>query len=178
MQIAVGSRNPAKLEAVQSAVTRVWPGAAVRAVSVSSGVSLMPMSDGECLAGARQRATAALTASSGADLGIGLEGGVSDEPSGLMLVGWVVVVDSTGKEGFAATAQLPLPPLIAGRVRQGEELGPVMDDLLNETKSNHRGGAVGALTSGLVLRAEAFAMAVAYALAPFVTPDFYPPDGG
>jgi inosine/xanthosine triphosphatase len=173
VEIAVGSRNPAKLEAVQSAVLRVWPDAAVRGVSVSSGVSVMPMSDGECLVGARQRALAARAAGD-ADLGIGLEGGVSDEPAGLMLVGWVVVVDGAGKEGVAATARLPLPSLIASRVRQGEELGPVMDDLLNETKSNHRGGAVGALTSGLVLRADAFAMAVAYALAPFVTADFYP----
>jgi inosine/xanthosine triphosphatase len=171
--IAVGSRNPAKLEAVEIAVTRVWPDATVRGISVSSGVSLMPMSDGECLAGARQRAIAARAAGD-ADLGIGLEGGVSEEPAGLMLVGWVAVVDRSGKEGVAATARLPLPPLIASRVRRGEELGPVMDDLLDETKSNHRGGAVGALTSGLVLRAEAFAMAVAYALAPFVTLDFYP----
>jgi non-canonical (house-cleaning) NTP pyrophosphatase len=48
-----------------------------------------------------------------------------------------------------------------------------MDDLLDEHKSNHRGGAVGALTSGLVLRADAFAMAVSYALAPFVSESFY-----
>ena len=35
------------------------------------------------------------------------------------------------------------------------------------------GGFVGALTSGLVLRQKAFAMAVAYALSPFIIPELH-----
>jgi len=171
-EIAVGSANPAKIEAVRAAIAGVWPEAAVDGVAVSSGVSAMPTSDEECLAGARNRAVAALRAA-GADLGVGLEGGVSGTPGGLMLVGWVVVLDVNGAEGVSSTARLPLPALIAERVLAGEELGPVMDDILGVEKSNHRGGAIGALTAGLVPRADAFAMAVVYALSPFVAPEFY-----
>ncbi|MDX1662835.1 MAG: inosine/xanthosine triphosphatase [Candidatus Promineifilaceae bacterium] len=172
MKIAVGSRNPAKLHAVRVMVQRAWPDATVTGVAVPSGVAAMPLSDAACLAGARNRALGALQASA-ADLGVGLEGGVSEAPSGMMLLGWVVIVDAAGREGIGSTGRLSLPPAIAARVRAGEELGPVMDALLGETKSNHRGGAIGALTGGLVPRAQAFSLAVAYALAPFVAPDFY-----
>lgn len=172
MKVAVGSRNPAKLEAVRTALEPVWPQARVEGVSVPSGVAEMPMSDAECLQGARNRARAARQAL-GADVGIGLEGGVQRQNDRLLLVGWVVVSAADGREGLAGTARLPLPELIARRVAAGEELGLVMDDLLDEHKSNHRGGAVGALTAGLVLRGDAFAMAVSYALAPFVAQDFY-----
>ena len=174
MNVAVGSTNPAKLEAVRAAILRVWPDAQVAGVAVPSGVSEMPLSDAECLAGACNRARAA-RASLAADLGVGLEGGVQRQEDMLFLVGWVVVCAADGREGLAGTARLPLPALIAERVAAGEELGLVMDDLLDEHKSNHRGGAVGALTAGLVMRGEAFAMAVSYALAPFVAGEFYRP---
>jgi non-canonical (house-cleaning) NTP pyrophosphatase len=48
-----------------------------------------------------------------------------------------------------------------------------MDDVLNETDVKHKGGAVGALTAGLVSRKEALALSVAYALGPFVSPQLY-----
>jgi non-canonical (house-cleaning) NTP pyrophosphatase len=50
-----------------------------------------------------------------------------------------------------------------------------MDELLGQKNVKQKGGAVGALTAGLVLRQETFAVAVAYALAPFVSPKFYGP---
>ncbi len=172
MQIAVGSKNPAKLRAVRNVITRVWPDVIIAGIDVPTGVSDMPMSDAECIDGARNRARAARQIAD-ADIGIGLEGGVNQEPVGMMLLGWVVITHKDGREGIASTARLPLPTTIADRILAGEELGPVMDDILNETKSNHRGGAVGALTAGLVPRGEAFGMAVAYALAPFVSPEYF-----
>ena len=172
MKVAVGSINPAKLEAVRAAILRVWPQAEVQGVEVPSGVSEMPMSDAECLVGARNRALAARQAIA-ADLGVGLEGGVQRDGSMLLLVGWVALNAADGREGLAGTARLPLPQAIAARVAAGEQLGLVMDDLLDEHKSNYRGGAVGALTGGLVMRADAFAMAVSYALGPFVAGELY-----
>lgn len=171
-KIAIGSLNPAKIEAVKMVVGRIWPEAQVVPVAVRSGVSNMPLSDSECLNGARSRAKEAVALTQ-ADLGIGLEGGVNPESEGLMLLGWVVVTSANGREGVASTARLPLPPAIASRVLAGEELGPVMDQILNQNNVKQKGGAVGALTDGLVLRKETFAIAVAYALAPFVAPRFY-----
>lgn len=172
MKVAVGSRNPAKLDAVRAAILRVWPAARVEGVAVPSGVSEMPMTDEACRVGARNRARAAREALE-ADLGVGLEGGVQRDGEMLLLVGWVALDAADGRQGIAGTARLPLPDAIAARVAAGEQLGLVMDDLLDEHKSNYRGGAVGALTGGLVLRADAFAMAVSYALGPFVAAQFY-----
>lgn len=174
MKIAVGSNNPVKIEAARSVVARVWPEAEIIPVKVASGVPAMPMSDADCLAGARNRARAARAAAK-ASLGLGLEGGVNPEPAGLMLLGWVVAVDGQGREGLGGGARLPLPRPIARRVLAGAELGPVMDELLGQENVKQKGGAVGALTAGLVLRQDTFALAVAYALAPFVSPRFYGP---
>ncbi|MFO7683150.1 MAG: inosine/xanthosine triphosphatase [Chloroflexota bacterium] len=172
MKIAVGSTNPVKIAAVTSIVTLLWPEAEIESVSVPTGVGEMPMSDEETIIGARNRARAARQAI-GADLGFGLEGGVHQDPVGLVLQGWVVVTDGNGREGVAGAGRLPLPPSIAERVLAGEELGPVMDDLLGESNVKAKGGAVGALTGGLIPRQQAFALGVAYALAPFIAPEFY-----
>lgn len=161
-----------KVEAVQTVIQRIWPRAELLPISVASGVSAMPMSDAECLAGARTRAANARL-ETGVDLALGLEGGVNLEPNGLMLHGWVVALDKNGREGIGGSARIPLPEKIAKRVLAGEELGPVMDQILGQSNVKQKGGAVGALTGGLVLRMETFAVAVAYALAPFVSPSLY-----
>jgi len=172
LRIAVGSKNPIKLAAVQAAFSRQWPACSVVGVLVDTGVSQMPMSDAECIAGARNRAKAALL-TPGCEFGVGLEGGVNSEPLGLMLCGWTVIMRRDGVEGVACSAKIPLPQTIAARVLAGEELGPVMDDILQETQTAQHGGASGALTNGLVLRQDKFEMAVAYALSRFVAPQFY-----
>ena len=59
MKIAVGSPNPVKVAAARSVIERVWPGATIARVTVPSGVRLMPLSDAECLEGARNGAAAA-----------------------------------------------------------------------------------------------------------------------
>jgi inosine/xanthosine triphosphatase len=172
MKIAVGSTNPVKVAAVREVVVKVWPQAEVWPLAVETGVSAMPLTDEETIAGARNRAYAALQAC-GADLGFGLEGGVHPYGDGLLLQGWVVVTDGNGREGVAGSGRLPLPPAIARRVLAGEELGPVMDALMGEADIKTKGGAIGALTAGLIPRQQAFAQSVAYALAPFVAPEFY-----
>ena len=173
MKVAVGSLNPVKIGAVRNAVTRHWPDAEVIGVDVPTGVTEMPMSDAECVTGARNRAAAARLALN-ADLGVGLEGGVNEEPFGLMLVGWIVITDGTMREGLACTPKIPLPMMLADPIRQGAELGPLMDQILGEIDIRKKGGASGALSAGLVPRQAKFSIAVAYALSPFVAPHFYP----
>ena len=172
MKVAVGSTNPTKVAAVETVVKRFWPDAEIIALAVPTGVSEMPMSDEETITGARNRAQAVRQAAN-ADLGFGLEGGVHPDPLGLLLQGWVVVTDGNGREGVACAGRLRLPPMIANRVLAGEELGPVMDDLLGEANVKAKGGAIGALTAGLIPREQSFAVGVGYALSPFVAPEFY-----
>lgn len=172
MKVAVGSMNPVKVAAARSVIERVWPGATIASVSVPSGVRAMPMSDAECQEGAKNRATAAQQVAQ-ANLGIGIEGGVHESEGQLWLTAWTVIVDGRGRVGMGSSGRLILPPSIAQRIRSGEELGPVMDQLMEEANIKQRGGAVGALTAGLVLRQEALALGVTYALAPFISPQLY-----
>lgn len=172
MLITVGSLNPIKIAAAQVAFSRQWPDCVVNGIAVETGVSEMPMSDAECIAGARNRALAALKLGGGT-FGVGLEGGVNPEPSGLMLLGWVVIAHRDGREGIACTAKIPLPTWLANRVLAGEQLGSVMDEVLQMQNTAQHGGAAGALSNGLVTRQDKFSMAVAYALASFVSPQFY-----
>jgi inosine/xanthosine triphosphatase len=172
-KVAVGSKNPVKIRAVSRVITQVWPEAEVVGVQVSSGVRAMPMDETECITGAAERARAAREALD-ADLGLGLEGGVEPRDGHLYLMGWVAVVDRHGRESLASGARIPLPPLVAAAVQAGQELGPVMDDLTGREKTNHAEGAVGILTQGLVTRQRSFEAGVAYALAPWLNPEWYP----
>jgi non-canonical (house-cleaning) NTP pyrophosphatase len=66
---------------------------------------------------------------------------------------------------------------VAAAIRAGGELGPLIDDLLGGTNTKHRGGASGAFTAGLVERVESLSLGVTYALAPFLSPQFFGPAG-
>jgi inosine/xanthosine triphosphatase len=169
---AVGSTNPAKLEAVHRALARLAPGCAVEGVDVPSGVRAQPFGDDETRSGAMARARAAL-ATSGAEVAFGLEGGVIFEGDAAWLVSWVAVVDQEGRTGEASGLRMPLPTASVARLRAGDELGDVIDALFDTRLSKQQAGAVGLLTEGFVSRTDAFADLVAMACAPFLRPDLY-----
>ncbi|MGD6950116.1 DUF84 family protein, partial [Bacillus mobilis] len=72
MKIIIGSKNPAKIGAVEAIFNE--SGIEVDSVDVPSGVSDQPFTDDETIKGAVQRAELALK-EGGGDIGIGLEGG-------------------------------------------------------------------------------------------------------
>lgn len=170
--VAIGSSNPVKIGAARSVISRMWPEAEVIGLEVESTVPAMPASRAECIAGALERARTAREIAD-ADLGLGLEGGVQTMEGQLYLTGWVAAVDRHGRESLASGAQLPLPPPVAAAVREGQELGPVMDRLTGREKTNHAEGAVGILTRGLVTRQHSFEVGIAYALTPWLNPEWY-----
>ncbi len=221
MFVTVGSGNPVKRAATEaafhdSAATDRFVDATVRAEPVDSGVSEQPRGHAETRRGAVTRAVAAHE--TGADFGVGIEGGVgsfdpvttaeaaggasaettdeasaevADEASAeaangapaevadgagdaapesaggdLSLLVWAAVTDGT-EVGVATGPSFPLPPAVARRVRDGEELGPVVDDLLDESGVARGRGTAGVVTGGRVDRRDALRTAVAGALAPF-----------
>ncbi|WP_396220962.1 inosine/xanthosine triphosphatase [Gemmatimonas sp.] len=175
VRVAVGSTNPVKLAAVRAVLARIQPGLPVEGVEVASGVPNQPMGDEETQRGARNRATAAL-ALTGADIAVGLEGGVVALADGRMRsCAWAVVVDRDGLEGMGGSLSMPLPDRVADRIRAGEELGHAMDALANVVGTKHGRGAVGILTAGLIDRQGAYEPMVAYALAPWLAPAFFAP---
>ena len=163
MDIAIGSANPVKRDAVE----RVHPEARLTAVAVESGVAEQPRGRAETVTGARNRAVAALDVTD-ADYGVGIEGGVAerDPPGGLWLVMWVAVTDGT-ETHFGSGPSVRLPDTVAERIRDGEELGPVLDDELGRESLSEQEGAIGVYTNGHVGRTEALSDAVAGAFGGF-----------
>jgi len=171
-KVAVGSSNPAKIAAVRRAMARLAPDAAIIAIDVPSSVRAQPWGERETRRGAIERARAAIAAAD-AEIGIGLEGGVIDDGAGLELVSWVAVVDRDGRVGLASGLRFMLPSVTAEKLRDGGELGDVMDELFNTTQSKKATGAVGLLTDGFVTRSDAFADLVAMACARFLFRELY-----
>jgi inosine/xanthosine triphosphatase len=168
----VGSTNPAKVEAVRRILGRLAPECVLEAIDVPSGVGAMPLGELAVRAGAETRARAALERT-GAEIAFGLEGGAILDASDAWLTGHVVAVTRDGRTGEAAWGRMLLPRVAAERLRAGEELGDIIDDLFDRNESKRQAGAIGILTEGAVSRTDAFAYLVAMACAPLLHRDLY-----
>ena len=169
---AIGSTNPAKVAAVEEALAKLAPGCALVAVDVPSGVGHQPFGDTATRAGALERARKALVAT-GAEIAFGLEGGVELDGPRVWLLSWVAAIDLNGREGYASGLRMLLPPSLGTGLREGRELGVLVDQLFGVKDSKTASGAIGLLTAGAVSRTDAFADLVAMSLAPWIHSDHY-----
>ncbi len=174
-RVAVGSRNPVKLQAVQDAFQRVFTDDEIvtGAVEVTSGVADQPQGDAEALSGAFNRARAVSAEEPTADFCVGIEGAIEDTDGGMEVFSWVVVV-SQGHVGRGRTATFFLPEQVAERVRRGAELGEAIDAVFHTVDARSSDGAVGLLTRGVLGRAELYEQGVIAALIPLRNLDLYP----
>ncbi|RYG71547.1 DUF84 family protein [Lentibacillus lipolyticus] len=151
MNIIVGSKNPAKIAAVESVFTQNH----VLAAEAPSQVSAQPFSDAETRLGAINRATYCLQAASG-DIGIGLEGGVMYVDDRLYLCNWGALVTMDNTIFTASGARILLPAEIDEELRKGKELGDVMDAYAKRQDVRKREGAIGIFTNEHISRKEMF----------------------
>lgn len=172
MKIAIGSQNPVKLEAVKDGLSKVFPRSDFIPVEVESGVPDQPIGDHETSKGAINRAKRAIEAT-GADLGVGLEGGVEDTDHGMMNTVWVAIVDGKGKVSLGGGLHAHVPETVAIKIRKGMELGMAMDELTGKQNTKHKEGSIGILTKGLINRKEAYESIVRLAVTKFVSPELF-----
>ncbi|MCU9614245.1 DUF84 family protein [Caldibacillus lycopersici] len=158
MKIAVGTTNEAKLQAIQNVFSLTD---SIFECKVASNVSEQPFSDEETITGAINRANNALL-EVGGDIGIGLEGGVTETSFGLMLCNWGALVQADNSKApiIAGGARIILPEEISTRLRNGEELGPVMDDFCQKENIRFHDGAIGIFTNGQINRILMFTQVV------------------
>ncbi|RNF40801.1 DUF84 family protein [Planococcus salinus] len=154
LQVAVASKNAAKIKAVEAVLEELEFDFALASVETDSGVAAQPLSQIETRRGAINRAQQAL--GEGMDFAIGLEGGVYELEETMYLCNWGALAAANGQLLTAGGAQIRLPEEIGRQLKNGMELGPVMDRYANETGIRHHKGAVGILTAGLVNRNEMF----------------------
>jgi len=173
LEVAVGSTNPAKVEAVRTVFSRAFDGVQVLPVPVALPAAIGEMPVGEQVReGAIYRARAA--AAAGGHFGVGLEGGVEFEGEACYLLNWVAVLRR--RDGVLSTApsgKLRLPDRYGRAIRAGRVLGDLMIEKVGRADVNANEGAVGYLTRGLVSRQRFFEEALALALAPFLSPEEY-----
>ena len=174
MNIAVGSLNPVKVEAVRAAFTLVWPKLTlnVAGLQVTSGVSNQPMSDRESIKGARARAQKVLKLTS-ADYGVGLEGGIQKIGPSWFDCGWVVVVNRAHLEGIGSTARIITPPKMVALLEKGMELGDVVDHFFKTSNAKQGDGHFGLMTNHLITRTSGYRDGVIMALVRFMHPELF-----
>ncbi len=155
MKILIGTKNKAKTLAVKNVASLYFPEAIFENQSVSSLVADQPVSNEETRRGAINRARQLLTKFDG-DIAIGLEGGVTQLEEQMYVCNWGALATAEGQIYTATGAGIPLPEEVATQIREGKELGPVMDVFTNKKGIRHEEGAVGVFTDGLVNRSEMF----------------------
>lgn len=151
MTIIIASTNPTKVNAVKE----VFINQTVSAKDIPSLVSNQPLTDIETLTGALNRAKQAAKVEN-AIIGIGLEGGVMEIENQIYLCNWGALVDQTGAEFIAGGARIPLPVEITTALKEGKELGDLMDFYAQKKNVSKKQGAIGIFTNELIGRKDMF----------------------
>lgn len=163
MIIAIGTTNPAKISAVEAAITGKLEDYQLVGFEVASGIPEQPLSDEETRQGARNRAFAALEAArqehsrGEVELAVGLEGGVFPFEGVMWSTVWICVVDASGEVYEANGARFPLPERVSKLLQAGGELGPIMHELTGQADVSKKQGAYGVISKGFFDRTQAYA---------------------
>ena len=175
--IAVGSKNPVKIQAALAGFQSVFPGRQFVAAGYAapSGVKDQPMSCEETLTGATNRADALKQMAPDADFRVGIEGGIEVIDGTLFAGAWIVVDDKDGNRTRGRSGSFPLPPEVKVMIERGIELGHANDKLFKERDTKRRGGAIGSLTGGVITRESLYEHAMVLTLVSFYQPELYFP---
>ncbi len=172
IKVAIGSTNPVKVEAVKSVFKKAFKKVDFVNLKINSSVSDQPFGDEEIIKGAITRAKK-VREKTEADFGVGIEGGVKETEFGLMCSAWCVVVDKKGKLSLGGGMHYHTPKKAAVRIRNGEELGPIMDELTGRHNLKKEGGVVEIITKGLLTRTQAYTQLVKMALSKFIANEWF-----
>lgn len=172
--VAIGSQNPVKVNCTKKAFSSCWPKIEFEyiAVTVPSGVKDQPLSDKECILGAKNRAKRALKIAK-TDYGVGIEGGIIKMNGNFFARAWVVVVNKMGVVGFGSSLSAPVPPKYMKLIKKGIELGKVNDMITGRENTKHDNGYFGFISDNLVTREKGYTDAVIMALARFRKPEIF-----
>ncbi len=159
MKIVVGSKNPAKVEAVRE-ILQAYPhlkDAEVVGIETTSGVGDQPKSLEETVTGAMNRARNAFT---NCEYSVGIESGLMHVPnskSGYMDVCVCAIYDS--KEfhlGLSSAWEFPDPKVMKMIVEGDTDMSEVINrvGLTSDKDIGAGAGAIGILTKGRLMRKE------------------------
>ena len=173
--VYIGSENPVKIKCTINAFGKVYgdlSGFRFTSVPVESGVCSQPISHEETLRGAKNRVMNIKELFRDGDFYVGIEGGLAKTKDGMEAFA-LVVVEGKKVTGQSQTATFQVPPNVIRLIEQGMELGHAIDEIFNQRNSKQHGGAVGALTDGVIDRNAYYTHAIVLAMIPHIKPNLY-----
>lgn len=160
--IAVGSLNPVKVEAVRNVLEKILGDIRITAVDARSGVSEQPFGE-QTREGAENRAKEALGEH---DMAVGIEAGVFEFPDGLYDIQHCCVIDKSGRITYGQGPGFRYPDEVADKVRSGMTVGDAFKLLYGAESIGKKGGAIGMLSHGLLDRMTLTEQSVMAAMIP------------
>jgi len=171
--VAVGTKNPAKLEGVRKAFSRYFAEVELRPVDSSSVAKAQPHGLEEMVEGATARAKYALSAAGG-DFGVGVEAGVFTVKGIYFDNQQAAIVDPSGRVSLGHSAGYMLPSGAMERMfKDGRELEQWAEALSGIDRIGDKGGLINFLTKGNMTRAELTEQCVLTALIPRLHGEVY-----
>ena len=176
MKILVGSKNPVKIASVEEAMANYFENLIVDGIDVESGVPDQPIND-DTYIGAKNRALKLKELNHaeklGADLFVGIEGGIAKQFDKWFAFGCMCIIDKENNIGFGTSPQFELPEQVVKKLLDGMELGHVMDEIMNEENTKQKGGAIGYFTNGVMNRKELYIEGLKVAIIPFLHKEMF-----
>ena len=173
MIVAVGTKNPAKIEGIKQAFARYYPELELRPVDSAAVAKAQPRGLEEMASGATARANFALS-KAGGDFGVGVEAGIFNIGDVYFDNQVAAVIDKSGKVSLGHSAGFPLPKEAMERLfKDGRELERWAEEVSGIDQIGDKGGIIHYLTKGKISRTDLTAQCVTTALVPWLHRDIY-----
>lgn len=163
ISVLVCSKNPVKKKAVEKAMKKMHLKGTVESWDPGPVVRVQPLGE-ETFLGAERRVRKAIEEMEKKDKKkydayISIEGGIFSQ-YGRWFSHGAVFLSFRGKEAWALSPAFELPKHMVEKIKEGKELGEVIDELFSRKGEKRKGGAVGILTEGIITRANLYIPAV------------------
>jgi inosine/xanthosine triphosphatase len=176
--VAVGTQNPVKTSAVAHILKRLFKDEFdVIRVDVDTSIPKQPIGLKQIIKGAVSRARKAVSATKGAELGIGIEAGLVRIPftmTGYFDIQFAAIVDTGGNLTIGCGSGFEYPPAVVSEVlKEGKEVGDVMETLTGIDRIGEKIGAIGYLSHGELDRCSLTEQALLMAFLPRINEKLY-----
>jgi inosine/xanthosine triphosphatase len=173
MIVAVGTKNPAKVEGTRRAFAKYFPSVELRPVDSSPVARAQPRGLEEMVEGATARAKFALS-KAGGDFGVGVEAGIFTLAGFYFDNQQAAIADPSGKVSLGHSAGYMLPKAAMDQMfKEGKELERWAESVSGIDEVGDKGGLVQHLTKGKMTRADLTEQCVTTALIPWLHREVY-----
>ncbi|MDV3244970.1 MAG: inosine/xanthosine triphosphatase [Nitrososphaerales archaeon] len=173
MIVALGTKNPAKVEGVRLAFSKYFPRIEIRTIDSGPVTKAQPFGLDQMTQGAIVRAKFALS-KLGGEFGVGVEAGIFLMGETYFDHQQAAIVDAAGKVSVGHSAGYSLPrDAVEKMIREGRELEQYAETISGVGQIGDKGGLVHHLTKGMMTRTELTEQCVLMALIPRLHKDVY-----